>query len=423
MSSRELRFSTTRTPPGRRAARSVGIVIAIIAVLLLLWGGVVSVLWGYAWLRLGPDEVPALDADDEALGIGGAAGPAGATTVLVSLTGPVDPTVPRPPDLAGPVMLVQYGGERDEPAVLALPGELPVSVAGTGEQPLNDVQSQGGTDLLVRSLTDYTGVRIDHAVSLSIDALPDLVDATAPLEVCGVAGCVVRTGDEVRSAVAAATDEELIPLVAEVTQALGERIDGWFAVTSPLASRKVVETIDSEVLTDVGLRGTALLEVADALAATGPLDIGAVPLVVNPATGQIVALSEPAAVRFQHLRDGSPLRAAGDEGGTQELAEAMVSAVDVAVLNGAGVDGLAGQVQAQLEATGFRVVGTGNAASFGRSETVINYVADDDEVAFAAAELAEILGDVSLEPLQQTPEFEGEDVDLLVTVGEDLDGS
>lgn len=420
MSSRDLSFSSTRVSPRRKAVRAVTAVIGALVAIAVGWVLLLGVLWCYAWVQLGADDVPALEEDGDALGAVGAQAPDEATTVLVALTAEVDPTVPREPELEAPLALLQFGGPREDPAVLVLPRELPVSIDGLGELTLEEVQLEGGADLLVRSVVDYTGVRIDHVASLSIDALPRLVDATAPLEVCGTTGCREPTGDEVRSELRSNDEEQQLRVAAEVLAALGERIDTRFAVTSPLATKRVVDAVADEVSTDVGLRGARLLDVGAELADAGPLDVDSVPLVVNPETGTVLPMEEPAMVRFQHLQDGTPLDGSGV--GAEELEADLVADVEVAVLNGAGIDGLAGQVEVQLEASGFVVTGTGNAPTFDRSETVINYVGDDPIAEYVAGQLADTLGEATLEPLEQQPTFEGDAVDLLVTVGEDLDG-
>jgi hypothetical protein len=417
--SRALNFSTTRVPPGRRAFRMIGILLSIVATLVLIWAAVLALLWGYSWLRLGPDELPVLQDELTVLGPDGPTAPQDATTVVVAMTGPVDPTVPRPPDLIGPVVMLQWGGPREEPAVLSLPGDLPVVVDGRDDVPIAEAQRAGGLDLVVQSVADYSGVRIDHAVSLSIDALPMLVDAAAPVEICGADGCSQPTGDELRRSLEAAGDEERVELVSDTARGLGRRIDGRFAVTSPLATRRVIDTVSAEVLTDAGLRGLTLLDVAGELATPVDLDRDTIPLVVSPETGTIVPLAEPAAVRFQHLKEGSTLRVTSETGGTADLEADMVRAAEVAVLNGAGVDGLAAQVQVALETAGFSVIGTGNAASFDLTDTVINYVVDDPTMEIAAVQLSEALGGATLEPLEQRPRFENEAVDLLVTIGQD----
>jgi hypothetical protein len=419
--SREISFSTNRVPPGRRAFRGIGIVLALLASAVLIWAAGLALLWGYSWMQLGADEVPALQDELSVLRPSGASAPSDATTTVVVLTGPVDPTVPRPPELIGPVVLLQVGAGRDEPAVLSLPGNLPVTVDGQDDLPLAEAQRLGGLDLVVRAVADYSEVRIDHAVSLSIDALPMVVDAAAPVQVCGEGGCSEPTGDEIRRSLEAADDEELVQLVSEIARGVGERVDGRFAVTSPFATRRVIAAVSDEVITDVGLRGLRLLELMQVMSTPVGLDTDTIPLIVSPETGTIVTLPEPTAVRLQHLRNGTPLRAADEDGGTEDLEADMVRAAAVAVLNGTGIDGLAGRTQVELETAGFAVVGTGNAGSSDRAETVINYDATDPTMEIAAVQLSEALSGASLEPLAERPEFEGDAVDLLVTVGEDRD--
>jgi hypothetical protein len=71
------------------------------------------------------------------------------------------------------VALVQTGGPRGEDvAVLLLPAQLPVSVDGDAPTPLAQVHAEGGSDLLLRTVVDYTEIDVDHVVTGSVDALP-----------------------------------------------------------------------------------------------------------------------------------------------------------------------------------------------------------------------------------------------------------
>ncbi|MCC5947655.1 MAG: LCP family protein [Nitriliruptoraceae bacterium] len=423
MPARELSFSSTRVPPGRKALRIAGVAAAVVATFLGIWLAVVAVLWGYTFLRLGPEEVPALSEEVTALGPSDTRAPQDATTVLVTMTGPVDPTVPRESPLEGPVALVQVGGPREEPAVLLLPAELPVTIEGLGELTLAEVQLEGGLDLVTRAVAEYSAVRIDHVASLSVDALPELADVLAPLEVCGSTGCRQVDGADVRAQLDAAEDPDLVRITAEVLQAVARRVDGRFAATSPLQARRVVDVIGAEIATDVSLRGTSLLAMADVFAPPVRIDRDTLPLIVNPESGAILPLEEPAMVRFQALQDGTPLLGPGGIT-VEDVEQGFKDEVRLAVLNGAGIDGLAGEVEVRLQAEGFQVLGTGNAPSFDRERTVVNYVAgEDDAVDYVAALVAEALDGAALEPLDTALEFEGEPVDLLITIGTDQDRS
>ncbi len=411
-----LTFSDVRRPKGARLARGVAIVLGTVVALLVVWALVVGGLWAYAWLSLGGEDVPVLRDDGQAT-LGSTTGPRapeGATTVLLALTGPIDPTVPRPPALEAPLLLVQAGGPREQPAVLLLPEDVPLAQDLTFAQ----VQAEGGTDPLVRAVVDYTEVAVDHVVSLSIDALPRLVDALGEVEVCRSDGCSTPAGDEVRMRLLQAEGEELVLLVADVVRSVAGRLDTGWAVTSPRQVKRVIDAVAEDVVTDVSLRGTRLLELAEPLAVPVRLEIDRLPVLVNPASGQVLPIHEPVQVRLDHLRNGTPL--SGEGGTTEDLERELLDGIRIGVLNGAGIDGLAGRVQAELQAAGFVVVGTGNAPTFDRQRTVIAYREDEEAAAFAAIRASDALGGVELDALVGRPTFEGEEVDLLVIAGEDL---
>lgn len=411
-----LTFSGSRRPRGARVARTTAIVTGVVVGLLVLWALVIGGVWTYAWLQLGGTDVPALREDGLAT-LGSAEGPRApedATTVLVALTGPVDPTIPRPPALEAPLVLLQAGGPRERPAALLVPEDVPLAQ----ELTFADVQAEGGTDPLVRAVVDYTDVAVDHVVSMSIDALPRLIDALAPVEVCRSDGCSTPSGDEVRTLLLQAEDEELALLTADLVRSLAAVLDARRVVTSPRSAWRVVDAVSDEVVTDVGLRGSRLLEVASVLREPVRLEVDQLPVLVNPATGRVLPIHEPVQVRLDHLRNGTPLT--GEGGRTEDLEAELLAGIEVAVLNGAGVDGLASRVEVELEASGFAVVGTGNAPSFDRERTVVTYREDEEAAAFAAVRLSEALGGVELDAIAQRPTFEGAEVDVLVVAGEDL---
>ena len=414
------RSSLSLSRQRRGSFRPLTILLGVLLTAVAIWAVVVGVVYIHAWLQLGPDDVPTLT-DDEAAALGaeGATGPSDATTVLVVLTEDRDPTVPREPALVGSPVLVQTGGSREGAAALILPLELSVMVAGEGERSLAQVQAAGGADLLVRTLMDHTGVRIDHVVSAASDVVPRLVDELGPLEICTSAGCARPSAEELRAELAVADDRGRVRLTADVLRAVGDELGPAWAATAPVAAWRVTELLARDVRTDASLRPGELFEVADALATETALEVDQLPLVVNPQTEEVVPLLEPAQVRYEHLRQGTSF--AGVDGEAEE--EDLVRGVEVAVLNGAGVDGLAGQVQVLLEASGFRVVGTGNAPSFGRESTTIGYREDDPIAELAAVRLAELLEGAQLDPLTRDLTFEGEPVDVQVIVGADrIDG-
>lgn len=412
-------FSSARRAPRRWWRRGVGMVVALALVVVVAWALLIGALWVYAWFQLGGLDLGATDPDVSALGSVGVDSPPGSTTVLVALTAPRDPTIPEEPELVGPVAIVQISPTRDVPAVLLLPTELPVTVEGLGRVDLDEVHAEGGEDRLARAVIDYAEVEIDHVVSVTEDAIPRMVELLGDVELCTTTGCAAASTEQLRSAQRSDDPDTYVRTLAEALRGIGRSMDGTSVITSPLTSKRAIDIVSDEVRTDVSLRGRSLLRFAEAFAAIDGVEYDEVPLLRNPRSGELVPLEEPAMVRFQRLRDGSSLELAEDQ--QDALEGQVIELVEVGVLNGAGVAGLAGDIQARLQTEGFRVVGTGNASSFDRTTTVVAYGPEPETTEAAAVILAQRLGaDVELEQLERSPTFEGEPVDVLVTIGSDL---
>jgi hypothetical protein len=425
--SRSLTFSTHRRPKRRRWVRVVVGSLVVALVLVALVGLAGGLLWTYAWARLGGTDLPSLAATgDDALGAGGASSPAGTTTVLVALTGPQEDDAGDPPAtaLAGPVAIVQVGGPRgDDAAVLVLPHTLPVSVDGQAPTTLSQVHAAGGADVLLRTVVDYTQIDVDHVVAASVDALPRLVGAVGPVEVC-TPECVEVDEDDVTATLATYTARDTAPAdaadalqqLAGVVRGLGASVDGVGVVTSPLGSKRAIDVLAGDVTTDVSLRGGAVLPLADRLAAAGPVTVVQLPGVTNPDSGELLLLPEQAATRFAVLREGGVPTTTPEDDAAEVLAAATV-----AVQNGTGTAGYAATLEAQLAAVGVRVVGTENAPTFDVERTQVAYGPGDPAAEAAAILLARELKDAQLVPLERQPTFEGEPVSVLVIGGADLD--
>ncbi len=415
---RSLVLSSGSRGPGRGWTRSFAFIGALGVAVLVVWALLLALLWGYAWFRLGGIDLRALDDDEQdPLGAVGASAPDDAVTVLVTMTEPRDPTRPAEPELAAPVAIVQVGGPRDHAAVLLFPVDLPVSVDEDGVESVAQVHAAGGTELLAEAIIDYTEVRLDHVVTFSVDALPRLVDVVGPIELCMPDGCREVGASQVDAGQRDEDPEVVVRTVAGAVRGVASVLEARSVVTSPIAAMRAIDVVAEEIDTDVSLRGRGLVRLAETLTTSLPISIDTVPTLRHPDTGEFVPLDEPAMVRFHHLQQGTPFE---PRELTDELDAYVAGGVRVAVLNGAGVAGLAAHVEAILVAEGLRSVGTGNAPTFERDTTLVAYRPADARVETAAILLAELLGDVDLERLAQDPEFEGTPVDIVVTAGADL---
>ena len=414
-------LATQRLSLGRRRdpLRLLKIVLRIVivaAILAAMWGALIGVLWLSAASQLRGVPVAALREDVLMLGASGARSPDDATTMLVLLVEPLDATVRRPSPLAAPPVIVQIGAERELPGALVLPLSLEVTVDGRGRMTLESVQRELGADRLAQAIIDYTEVRLDHVVVVSTDLLPGLVRLLGPLEVCGGSGCSTPTPDDVR---AWQRDPDVLVVMrrsADVLRAISASLDLRSFVLSPLVGRNVVELIAGQVVTDVDLSIGRLVDLAEVLVEPTRIDAATLPLVRNPTSGVMVVLEESAMLRFQRLREGVPF----DQIDPNEDVARLQTVTGIAVLNGAGIPGLAAFIEAELRGAGFLVVGTGNDSRFDRVETVISYLRDDREAEPVAFLLAEELPGARLETVDRPLIFEGRAVPIVVSLGRDL---
>ena len=409
-------FSLSRR---RSPVRLLRVVLRLIIggiILALLWGALVGVLWAVGSNQLRGVPLSALRDDVLMLGASGARSPQDATTVLLLMVEPLDPTVPRPSPLVAPPVILQIGGSRERPAALVLPEEVEVLVDGRGLMRFDEIQRELGADRLARAVIDYTEVRLDHVVAVSTEALPSLLRILGPLEVCGGWGCSEPTPDDVRAWQRDPDPEVVLARSAAVLRALAEQLDTALFVRTPFLGREALGVLAGQVVTDADLSIRRLLELAPGVSVPVRLDVDRLPMVRNPATGELVVLEESAMVRFQRLRDGLPFDAIDPS----EDVERLRTVTDVAVLNGAGVAGLAALYESQLRSAGFVIVGTGNDVRFDRERTVINYLRGDREAEPVAFLLAEQLPTATIEAVDGPLVFEGEPVAIVVLLGRDL---
>lgn len=409
-------FSLSRRRSPVRLLRVLLRLVIGSTVLALLWGALVGVFWFVGSSQLRGVPLAALREDVLMLGAAGARAPEDTTTVLLLLVEPLDPTVLRPSPLVAPPIILQSGGARDEPAALILPMDVEVLVDGEGLMTFEDVQRDLGADRLARAVIDYTEVRLDHVVALSTDALPGLVRLLGPLEVCGGWGCDDPTPDDVRAWLRDPDTEVALARGAAVLRALAPRIDTELFVRRPLLGREVVDVLAAQVVTDVDLGIRGLIDLAAGATEPVRFDVDRLPMVRNPTTGELVVLEESAMLRFQRLQEGLPF----DDIDPVQDVERLRSVTGIAVLNGAGVAGLAAQYEVELLGAGFIVEGTGNDVRFDRERTIITYLRDDKEAEPVAFLLAERFPTALVEAVDTPPLLDGEPVAIAVILGRDL---
>lgn len=116
---------------------------------------------GTTYLLAGSDSREGLSDDErERLGTGGTEGRRADTIILYH--------VPR----SGP------------PVLVSLPRDSYVPIPGYGHNKLNAAYAFGGAELLVQTVEQVTGVRIDHYVEVGFGGFVNVIDAVGGVEIC-----------------------------------------------------------------------------------------------------------------------------------------------------------------------------------------------------------------------------------------------
>jgi LCP family protein required for cell wall assembly len=284
-------------------------------------------------------------------------------------------------------------------AMLAFPRDLWVTRCDGSSGRINVAEDLGGASCLVQTVRDVSGLPIQHYVRVTFGGFVDIVDAVGGVELCldeaisdrdaGIdlpAGCQVLEGPDALGYVRVRKiDDDFgrIERQQRFLQALAREMAAPSTLLNPLRSVPMVNEIGGAVATDqrMGPISLARLGLGFRSLAGGDAPAFTVPAVPARTAGgaDVLRMDEAAAEAvFASFRDGSALR--------RSPAELAPEDVQVRVLNGADISGLAGRVGEHLRGRGFDVVEVGNAEPTER--TTIRHPAGQREAAeLVAAQL------------------------------------
>jgi len=81
------------------------------------------------------------------------------------------------------IMLVHLAADRQTAAVISIPRDSWVPIAGYGEAKVNAAFSYGGPGLMIQTVEDLTGVRIDHFAVTDFESFETLTDSLDGVEI------------------------------------------------------------------------------------------------------------------------------------------------------------------------------------------------------------------------------------------------
>ncbi|MBO0816076.1 MAG: LCP family protein, partial [Actinobacteria bacterium] len=266
-----------------------------------------------------------------------------------------------------------------------------------GLEQLNWTFSYGGAACLWKTLEQVTHIHIDHFIEVNFSGFKSIVDDVGGVPVClpyairdPASKLNLPAGrSTVQGAQALAfVRERHIGLGSDLQRinrqqiflaSLAQKVKQSSSLTNPGKLYTMVHDIASSLTTDSGLSFTDMYAVANSLKGLSPkaLQFVMAPVMPYPPDPNAqVEFTQPSADElFRAIaRDNHILKTAqrANHAKPQPAPTVKPGQVQLQVLNGAGVAGLAATTASQLTARGFKVAGTGNATSVARS-TVIEY--------------------------------------------------
>src|SRR6266566_2465902 len=261
---------------------------------------------------------------------------------------------------------------------------------------LNNTFSYGGPACLWRTLEQVTSIHIDHFVQVDFSGFKSIVNDVGGVPVCLPfaikdpasklnlpAGKSVVHGTQALAYVRErhigyGSDLQRINRQQIFLASLAQKVSQSSSLSAPTRLYGLVHDIASSLTTDSGLTLTDMYAIANSLKglSTTALQFIMAPVVPYPPNpNDLVEFAQPPADDlFRAIaRDNHILKTArrAAHAKSQSLPTVKPGQVQLQVLNGTSVAGLASTTASQLTARGFKVAGTGNATA--ASSTIIEY--------------------------------------------------
>ncbi len=267
---------------------------------------------------------------------------------------------------------------------------------------LNATFSAGGAPCLWKTLEQETGIRIQHFVEVNFAGFQSIVNDVGGVPVCLpfainnpqsrlhlAAGKHVVNGAQalafvrLRENIGQGSDTQRIQRQQYFLAAVMQKLRTTNLLTQPNRIFNVVRDVAKSLTTDSGLDLSTMLRIANSMKSLSSSSVQLVTVPVVPYVGDPAAelsWEQPQAARmFRAIQADRNLPAKGKSKSKGNAKAATVQAtvspakVHVQVLNGSGVAGVAGTTATSLTAKGFSVTGTGPAANYNFTSSVIQY--------------------------------------------------
>jgi LCP family protein required for cell wall assembly len=316
------------------------------------------------------------------------------------------------------LMLLHISPGHHEATVISIPRETmvpilncPASDGTAGQQAdpgqvelINAALDFGGPVCTWKTFEAVTGIHLDHFIELDFTGFEKIIDDLGGVTVClpfavddPQSGLDLSAGRHhvfgrealafwrTREGLGTGSDIQRIERDQYLMVALVQGMEHSGLLHHPAEIIKVVRDATSAMTTDTGLDQNAMLQIAESLQGLSSSDVQFItaPNIPYPPDENNVEFEQPQADElFSAIQHDMTLTKVTKNKPAKKSAtptlDAAPSHVNVQVLNGSGIDGMAAQVGSDLTNEGFNVVGTGDAGNFNYTSNVIEYAASSD---------------------------------------------
>ena len=352
------------------------------------------------------------------------------------------------------VMLLHVSPGHHAVTVISIPRDTMVPVlacaAGNGAvgqqaapgqlEPINYTLSYGGPICIWKTIDDVTSIHVDHFIQLDFTGFEKIINDIGGVNVClaeavndPMSGLRLTAGRHLVMGVQAlafwrtredlgyGSDLQRIQRDQFLMASLVQGIEHSGLLNSPSKILSVTSDAANAMTTDTGLDQSAMLQVADSLGGLSSKSVQFItaPNVPYPGDVNKVEFEQPQADKvFYALAHDTKLpkakakkSAKSRQATTIPVVDTVPAKVKVEVLNGAGINGLAGQAGSDLTGRGFNVVGTGD--TYGNNFSYVNPVIQYASTADLAA-VRTLKAQLSNVTVQQNTSLTPGTVDLIV---------
>jgi LCP family protein required for cell wall assembly len=398
--------------------------------LLAILLAIVGALYWYAETRLEREAIPALETEDLALDLDESL-----TFLVIGSDSREGMTDEERRELrvgdfdheqADTILVVQVHPGDEEASIVSIPRDLLVTLEGENRR-INAALGIGGPDLLVRTVEDLSGVKIDHYVEISLIGFVNVVDAIGTVEICideplrdeksGAdfsAGCHDMDGVDalayVRSREDPRGDFKRMDRQHNFLSAVMDELTAARTLVDLPRLFRIIDAGAPHVRTDEAIGLQEMRRLAEELRGVveGEVKTAAVPAFAQDVNGIPVMIAyEPGMDElFSALRDREPIP---PRGSLEQRQDTRVGVWTANLPEGAE------RIHSTLFFTGFEPEGLGAGPIEARASTVVYTIEDEEAAEWVAATLG-----AAKRTLPQDIEVPAE-IDVLVVVGRDSD--